>query len=135
MLMSAELMGCVTWFIYFLDLLYVWYNCVKFHHCRICVTDVRTGRPSCTPDLWAARKRPILNRAKDTLMQIFQCTDIIVLTYKIWRRFQISTASSFWDFPYFEKRNAFLQTYRNSRICQQWLLFLFKYKFGRYLTQ
>ena len=27
MLMSAELNGCVTWFIYFLDLLWVRYNC------------------------------------------------------------------------------------------------------------
>ena len=39
MLMSAELRVCVTWFIYFLDLLCVRYNCAKFHHCRICVTD------------------------------------------------------------------------------------------------
>ena len=43
MLMSAELKGCVTWFIYFLDLLWVRYNCAKFHHCRICVTDFREG--------------------------------------------------------------------------------------------
>ena len=41
MLMSAELKGCVTWFIYFLDLLWVRYNCAKFHRCRICVTDFR----------------------------------------------------------------------------------------------
>ena len=39
--MSAELKGCVTRFIYFLDLLWVRYNCAKFHHCRICVTDFR----------------------------------------------------------------------------------------------
>ena len=41
MLMSAELKGCVTWFIYFLDLLWVRYNCAKFHRCRICVTDFK----------------------------------------------------------------------------------------------
>ena len=42
-LMSAELKGCVTLFMYFLDLLQVRYNCVKFHQCRICVTDFREG--------------------------------------------------------------------------------------------
>ena len=41
MLMSAELKGCVKSFIHFLDLLWVRYNCAKFHHCRICVTDFR----------------------------------------------------------------------------------------------
>ena len=57
MLMSAELKGCVTWFIYFLDLLWVRYNCAKFHHCRICVTDFRGGG-----ELFAAlpiRERPL----------------------------------------------------------------------------
>ena len=49
MLMSAELKGYVTWFLYFLDLLWVRYNCAKFHHCRICVTDFREGRPFCPP--------------------------------------------------------------------------------------
>ena len=43
MLMSAELKGCVTWFIYFLDLLWVRYNCAKFYHCRICGTGFREG--------------------------------------------------------------------------------------------
>ena len=47
MLISAELRGCVTWFIYFLDLPWVKYNCAKFHHCRICVTDFREGGPFC----------------------------------------------------------------------------------------
>ena len=40
MLMSAELKGCVTRFIYFLDLFYVRYKCAKFHHCRQCVACV-----------------------------------------------------------------------------------------------
>ena len=34
MLMSAELKDCVTWFIFFLDFLWVRYNCAKFHNCR-----------------------------------------------------------------------------------------------------
>ena len=38
---SAEHKGCVTWFILFLDLLYVRYNCVMFYHCRICVVDFK----------------------------------------------------------------------------------------------
>ena len=41
MQMSAELNGCIPWFIYFLDLLLVRYKCAKFHHCSICVTDFR----------------------------------------------------------------------------------------------
>ena len=40
-LMSVKLMGCVMWFIYFLDLLRVRYNCAKFHHCKICLTDFK----------------------------------------------------------------------------------------------
>ena len=38
-LTSAELKGCVTWFISFLDLVYVRYNCAKFLYCKICATD------------------------------------------------------------------------------------------------
>ena len=64
MLMSAELKECVTWFIYFLDLLWVRYNCAKFHHCRICVTDSKEGaflsptreQPQKTPS-WIGLKR------------------------------------------------------------------------------
>ena len=43
MLMLAEIKGCVTWFMCFLYLLYVRYNCTKFHHCRVSVTDCREG--------------------------------------------------------------------------------------------
>ena len=43
MLMSAELKGCVTWFINFLDLHWLRYNCAKFHHCRIFVIDFMKG--------------------------------------------------------------------------------------------
>ena len=68
MLMSAELKGCVTRFIYFLDLPWVRYNSAKFHRCcRICVTDFSEGglfarTPPSYP--WAAPKNPILNRGK-----------------------------------------------------------------------
>ena len=65
MVMSAEVRRIVTWFIYFLNLLYVRYNCPTFHHCRICGTDFREGGlfdPS--PHPWAVPKTPILNRVK-----------------------------------------------------------------------
>ena len=71
MLISAELKECVTWFIYFVDLLKVRYNCAKFHHCMICVTDLKEGArillacpspPHYHHYPWASPKRPILNR-------------------------------------------------------------------------
>ena len=53
----------VTWFISFLDLLWVRYNCVKFHLCRICVTDITEegGKDFLgSPHPWAAPKSPSL---------------------------------------------------------------------------
>ena len=41
MLMSAGLKGCVTWFICFLDVLYLRYNWAKFHHFTIGVPDFK----------------------------------------------------------------------------------------------
>ena len=67
MLMSAELKGCVTWFICFLDLLYVRYSCVKFYHCRICMTDFRDLPP---PPSVSTPKRSILNRVRN-FIQLF----------------------------------------------------------------
>ena len=68
MLMSAELKGCVTQFIYFLDLPWVRHNCAKFHRCcRICVTDFREVglfARAPPPYPWAAPKNPILNKVK-----------------------------------------------------------------------
>ena len=58
MLMSAEVRGCVTWFICFLDFLCVRYNCAKFHHCRICVTDFREGGLFALPISESPRKYP-----------------------------------------------------------------------------
>ena len=49
----------------FLDLLWVRYNCAKFHHWRICVTDFREGGAFLfRPHPWAAPKKPTLNRFK-----------------------------------------------------------------------
>ena len=59
MLMSAELKVCVTWFIYFLDLLWVRYNCF------IIVGYVWQILWRGSPHPWAAPKKPILNRVKD----------------------------------------------------------------------
>ena len=61
MVMSPEIKGCVTWFIYFLDLLWVRYNCAKFHHCRICATYFRERGyfcPSTPPFLPTIRQQP-----------------------------------------------------------------------------
>ena len=44
-LMSTGLKGYITWFIYFLDLPSVRYNCAMFHHCRIRVKDFREWGP------------------------------------------------------------------------------------------
>ena len=43
MLISVWLKRYATWFRYFFNLLWVRYNCAKFHHCRICATDFREG--------------------------------------------------------------------------------------------
>ena len=60
-LMSAEFKRYLTWFLCILDLLWVRYNCAKFHHCRICVTEFKDGNVLCTHP-WAAPKKLILNR-------------------------------------------------------------------------
>ena len=57
MLMSAEVRGFVTWFKCFLGLLSVRYNCAKFHHCRICVTEFRE-RGALLPNPPAIREQP-----------------------------------------------------------------------------
>ena len=88
MLMSAEVTRSVTWFIYFLDLLYVRHNCPRFHHCRICATDFSEGGlfgPSIHPS--AAPKTPILNRVKCQPHKIVRHTQAICwLLWKIFLR-------------------------------------------------
>ena len=46
LLISPEIGRCVTWFIYFLDFLWVKRNCAKSHHCRISVTDFNFHCPT-----------------------------------------------------------------------------------------
>ena len=62
--MSAELKSCITWFIYFFDLLQVRSICAKFQHCKICVTDFKDGDFFGAFYPCATSKRPILNRVK-----------------------------------------------------------------------
>ena len=96
-LMSAEFKEYVTWFIHFLDLPYVRYNCAKFHHCRICVVDFREDGPKRPPHPWVASKKPILNRVKESwywkehflklhlgvyLRTIFQVSSIILTSFR-----------------------------------------------------
>ena len=70
-LMSAELKGCVTWFLYFWILRS---NYVKSHHCRMCVSDFREDGPFCRPD----SKRPILNRVTNAgfFSQLLKTSDL-----------------------------------------------------------
>ena len=65
MLISAELKGCVTLFLHISNLLKVKYNCAKFHHFRICLTDFNERFSQilfCHSHPWAALKRSMLNR-------------------------------------------------------------------------
>ena len=63
MLMSAELKSCVMWFIYFLDLLQIKYNCAKFRHCRIRVQILGRGDLFAPPrSSVSSPERTILNR-------------------------------------------------------------------------
>ena len=56
MLMPAEIKVCITWFIYFWYLLSMSYNCAKFHHCRICVTNFREEGPFLPPSMSSSEK-------------------------------------------------------------------------------
>ena len=87
MLMSAELNGCVTWFIYFVDLLWIRYDCTKFHHCGICATDFMEGGPFCPPPPhpWAALKKPILNSVDKQGIRKFFYQQAILLSVYIWK--------------------------------------------------
>ena len=56
---ASRTQGGVIRFIYSLDFLYVRYNCIKFHHCRICVTDFRDGGGAFVqPPLPPIREKP-----------------------------------------------------------------------------
>ena len=59
MLMPAELKWWVTWFMHFLDFLWIRYKCAKRHHCRICKAYFKEGSLFGAPNPWAAsKKRP-----------------------------------------------------------------------------
>ena len=78
LLMSAKLKGCVTWFKYFLDLHYVRYNCAKFNHYRMCITDFREG--VFLPPLYVSSpKRAILNRSDRVLNTKLHATNTFAL--------------------------------------------------------
>ena len=91
MLMLAELIGCVTWFTYFLDLLYGRYKCAKFQHCRICVTDLREG------DLFIlSRKQPRKGSfwiGLNTTEKIFSCDIRSINSQKVCNRRNITTSN------------------------------------------
>ena len=78
MLMSTEIKECVTWFIYFLDLLQVRYNFAKFHHCRISVTGFREWCLFGPPIREQPQKSPSwiglsANPTKGQTLKLFEC--------------------------------------------------------------
>ena len=75
MLIPAELRVCVTWFTYFSDPFQVKYDCAKFYHCRIYLTDFRE-EGFLDPHPWAAPKMFILTTVKGLLMSKFALPDI-----------------------------------------------------------
>ena len=62
------------------------YNCVKFHHCRIYVTDFREGGILHPPPFplhpWTAPKKPILNGVKDVI-HILKLLLVRMIAYQI----------------------------------------------------
>ena len=73
-LMSAELKGCATLFIYLLDLFQVTHNCSKFHHYGLCVTDFEEGDLfSPPPPIREQFQKAHLEQVSDILLsKIFQ---------------------------------------------------------------
>ena len=72
MLISAELKGCATWFIYFLVLLWVRYNCAKFIIAGYVWQILGRGTffaPPSPPYPWAAPRRSTRNRVNRNLTQ------------------------------------------------------------------
>ena len=87
--MSAELKGCVTWFIYFFDLPLVRYNCAKFHHCRIWWQILGMGPkspPICEQPLkspsWIGLRKILLNQSNILSIPPLNCsrTDIMLIS-------------------------------------------------------
>ena len=88
----------------FLDLLWVRYNCAKFHHCRIRVTDFREGRGLFALPLLplAAPKKPILNRVKIKYHSIL----VYLLIYKVALK-NVTQKQSYLEFVFLEKLKIF----------------------------
>ena len=103
MLVSDELKRCVTWFIFFMDLLWVRHNSAKFHYCKICVIDFKEWETFLLPhNLWAATKRLILNKVK-RLLQIKTNMTFFSQTYKEFLHCFHSFCSQM-DFPVDKRR-------------------------------
>ena len=88
MFLSAELKGCVMWSYSFFDLLLVRYNCAKFHHCRICVTDFLKGAffPLPLPIRKQHRKNPSwigLSQKRKRIFDIFLINFLQKLIFKL----------------------------------------------------
>ena len=85
MLMLVEMMGCTTWFTYFLDLPKVRYNCLKFHHYGIYLTDFTKGvfLPPLPLRSVSSHKKIILNNFKmlTTLVFIFFLCYRLIMIY------------------------------------------------------
>ena len=91
----------ISWYSKFADFWWkkCWsqYNCVKFHHCRIYVTDFRKGGilggpPPPPPDPWTAPKKPILNGVKDVI-HILKLLLVRMIAYQICYHICIAASS------------------------------------------
>ena len=83
----------VTWFICFLNLLYVKYNCAKSHHCRICVAYFKSRRDFLTPICEQPRKIPCWIGLVAPLHPV---SGISYCYLSVWKFWQIS--SKIWKF-------------------------------------
>ena len=94
-LMSAELKGCVTWFMYILDPLQLRYNCSKFHHCGKCVAHFIEGglfgpswirlRLFKAVKLWH-EKNALL---KNVMVDINKCKNLLFWSFSWYEKFNI----------------------------------------------
>ena len=90
MLMSTKFTGCDVIHIFF-NLLWVRYNCAKFHHSTICVTDFREGGGLFALHPWAAPKKSILNRVNRKFLNtnVFLLeVNIFSLNYRLYFKWQ-----------------------------------------------
>ena len=118
MLISAELKGCVTWFIYFFDLLWARYNCAKFHNCRICVTDFWEGGAFLPPPP-PIREQPRKSPSWIGLMSVL----VLLLFYNTWCYFSFkSPKNNNMNRIINDTHREKLQEQFNTRICRNRIL-------------